>query len=425
MNILVIGSGGREHALVWKIAQSDLVKKIYCAPGNAGIAALAENISIDVNDFEALVEFAQSHEIDLTVVGPEDPLVNGIVDRFIEAGLRIFGPRKTAAQLEGSKSFAKKLMKEYHIPTARFDVFSQKEKAVEYLRINDTYPVVLKASGLAAGKGVLICRDEKEALNGLEDMMDKKLFGKAGDQVVIEEFLTGEEVSIFVLSDGKTYRLLTSSQDHKRIYNADQGKNTGGMGAYAPAPVATPELLKETEEKIIKPSLDAIREKGCAYTGILYIGLILTDSGARVLEYNCRFGDPETEVVLPLLKSDLVPLLNACTDGTLSDHQIEVQRCYAVDVVLASGGYPDKYEKHKKISGLDKLPEDITVFHAGTAIVNNTLVTNGGRVLNIIATGPDFMTTQRYLYASIEKIHFENMHYRTDIGFRALQHLKE
>jgi len=284
MNILVIGSGGREHALVWKIAQSERVKKIYCAPGNAGTADLAENVSINGNDFDALIEFARLKKIDLTVVGPEDPLVNGIVDKFNEAGLRIFGPRKAAARLEGSKSFAKELMQEYHIPTARFETFSEKAKAVDYLKKYDTYPVVLKASGLAAGKGVLICRDQNEALHGLEDLMDKRLFGSAGDQVVIEEFLSGEEVSIFVLSDGKTYKLLTSSQDHKKVFDGDQGKNTGGMGAYAPAPVATPELLEKVEELIIKPSLQAIREKCCAYTGILYIGLIITDEGAKVLD---------------------------------------------------------------------------------------------------------------------------------------------
>ena len=424
MNILIIGGGGREHAIAWKISQSRNVNKIFCAPGNPGMARIAENIDIDVNNLDGLLSFAQKNKIDLTVVGPEDPLVNGIVDMFTNAGLKIFGPKKRAAQLEGSKSFAKNLMKEYNIPTADYGVFTSLEEARQYLVSKNTYPVVLKASGLAAGKGVLICEDEQVAFSGLNDLMQAKIFGNAGDEVVIEEFMTGEEISVFVLSDGQDYCLLSTSQDHKKAEDGDKGKNTGGMGAYAPAPAATPELMKLVENTIIIPSLRAIKEKTTAYTGVLYVGLILTDSGPKVLEYNCRFGDPETEVVLPLLKSDLLPLLLACCEGNLSRQEVQINDGYAIDIVMASGGYPDTYERGKEIKGLNLLPDDILIFHAGTKTEAGKLVTNGGRVLNVVTRGDDFETIQSYLYKNISKIHFDKMHWRKDIGFRAIAHLK-
>ncbi len=424
MNVLIIGSGGREHAIAWKISKSPQADKIYCAPGNAGIAEVAENVNISANNFDELLAFAQEYKIDLTIVGPEDPLVNGIVDKFSHAGLMAFGPVQEAAQIEGSKSFSKNLMKEYEIPTAEYEIFTSFNKAKKYLLDKNTYPIVLKANGLAAGKGVLICEDQEAALSGLSDLMEEKLFGAAGDEVVIEEFLTGEEISVFVLSDGKDYRLLTTSQDHKKAQDGDNGKNTGGMGAYAPAPAATSELMQMVEKTIVVPSLNAIKSKTTAYTGLLYIGLILTQSGPKVLEYNCRFGDPETEIVLPLLQSDLLPLLKACCDGTLAQHEVKVHNGYAIDVVMASGGYPDAYEKGKEITGLDQLPHDILVFHAGTKSENDKLVTNGGRVLNIVARGDDFEQTQSYLYQNIKKIHFDKMHWRKDIGFKALNHLR-
>ena len=299
MNVLIVGSGGREHAIAWKIAQSDQINKIFCAPGNAGMSQIAENIDIGVNQIDELISFAPNNSVDLTIVGPEDPLVNGIVDQFSAAGLKIFGPKKIAAQLEGSKTFSKNLMRDYNIPTAEYEVFTSFEKARKYLVDKNTYPIVLKASGLAAGKGVLICQNEQEAMNGLDDILQKRVFGNAGNEVVIEEFLSGEEISVFVLSDGKDYRLLTTSQDHKKAEDGDLGKNTGGMGAYAPAPIASADLLALVERDIIVPSLEAIKDRATAYTGLLYIGLIITESGPKVLEYNCRFGDPETEVVLP------------------------------------------------------------------------------------------------------------------------------
>jgi phosphoribosylamine--glycine ligase len=425
MNILVIGSGGREHALVWKINQSPLVKKIYCAPGNPGTAGLAENVGIGVNDFKALADFAVRSKIDLTVVGPEDPLVNGIVDYFLKRGLNIFGPRKKAAQLEGSKVFSKKIMEKYHIPTAAYQVFTIFDEALAYLNQNITYPIVIKASGLAAGKGVLICHHRDEAQQALQLIMKQQIFGAAGDQVIIETFLTGNEVSIFALCDGNHYLLLSPSQDHKKVFEGDQGKNTGGMGAYAPTPVITASLMNAIKSSIIAPTLNAMISEEMPYSGLLYFGLILTDSGPQVLEYNCRFGDPETEVVLPLLTTDLVPLLLAATDGTLMQHTVKFLSAYAVDVVLASGGYPDAYEKGKKISGLEILPGDILVFHAGTTANEGRVVTSGGRVLNIVATGKDFMQTRAYLYQNIEKIHFDGMHFRRDIGFRVIDYFNK
>ena len=423
MKVLVIGSGGREHALVWKIAQSSMVDEIYCTPGNPGISKLAKNISIKASDLERLLQFAKEQKIDLTIVGPEDPLVFGIVDKFTRAGLKIFGPNKRAAQLEGSKSFAKQLMKKYQIPTADYEIFTSVDPAKSYIEHMKEFPVVLKADGLAAGKGVLICHEKQEALDGISILMERRIFGEAGEQIVIEEFLQGEEISIFILSDGEDYRLLASSQDHKKVFNGDQGKNTGGMGAYAPAPIADKALINTIATTIIEPTLQAMQNIRAPYRGLLYIGVIVTPHGPKVLEYNCRFGDPETEVVLPLVKSDIVPLLLACVNGDLKNYKVDIKQGYALDVVLSSGGYPDAYEKGKIISGLENLDDSILVFHAGTSISDDHLITNGGRVLNIVAIGDTFESVRDLVYENIDKIKFERMHYRTDIGFRALKHL--
>jgi phosphoribosylamine--glycine ligase len=425
MNILIIGGGGREHALVWKVKQSPLVKSVYCAPGNPGTAALAENIDIDVNDFAALADFAMRTKIDLTVVGPEDPLVKGIVDYFSKKRLTIFGPDKKAAQLEGSKVFSKTIMENYHIPTAAYRVFTVFEQAAHYIDQVITYPLVVKASGLAAGKGVVICQNKAEAQHALRSIMQERVFGTAGDQVIIEDFLTGNEVSIFALCDGSHYLLLSPSQDHKKVFEGDQGKNTGGMGAYAPTPLVNNAVIEQIKKTIIAPTLSAMQSEEAPYRGLLYFGLILTDKGPKVLEYNCRFGDPETEVVLPLLENDLVPLLLAATEGTLKQHTVQFLSKYAIDVVLSSGGYPEVYEKGKEISGLNRIPDDMLVFHAGTALKGGKLVTSGGRVLNMVAIGADFMKTRDYLYQHIQSVHFDKMHFRRDIGFRVLNLFQE
>jgi phosphoribosylamine--glycine ligase len=422
MKILVIGSGGREHALVWKIAKSPLVSKVFCAPGNPGTAAIGENIPINQMDFDKLLNFVKENEIELTVVGPEDPLVSGIVDIFNDHSLKIFGPDKKAAQLEGSKSFAKDLMQKYDIPTASFNTFDSAPTAKSYLKDKTSYPVVLKASGLAAGKGVLICRTLDEAIDGVTLIMEDKAFGTAGDMLIIEDFLEGEEVSIFALSDGEDYLLLSPAQDHKKALDGDQGKNTGGMGAYGPAPLATKALIDLVRSQIIDPTFKAMISEGIPYKGLLYFGLILTEDGPKVLEYNCRFGDPEAEVILPLLESDIVDLMLETIEGGIKRHTVNLFNGYALDVVLASGGYPDTYEKGKVISGLNSLDPDILVFHAGTKIQDNRLTTSGGRVLNIVAKGSNFLQLRDVIYRNIERISFERMQYRKDIGYRALKH---
>ena len=419
MKVLVIGSGGRENALVWKIAQSELVKHIYCAPGNPGTAELGENIDISPLDFNRLADFVKTNKVDLTVAGPEDPLVEGIVDYFNEKGFRIFGPTKKAAQLEGSKHFSKELMKKYNIPTATYESFSSSVEAKSYIKNEAKFPLVLKASGLAAGKGVLICDSEESALNGINEIMEEKAFGSAGDKMIVEEFLDGEEVSIFAISDGNDYHLLSPAQDHKKVYEGDKGKNTGGMGAYAPAPIATTSFIEKIKPEIIDRTFDAMQNEGMPYKGLLYFGLIVTSEGAKVLEYNCRFGDPEAEVILPLLKSDLVPLMEASIEGNIKNCSIQLHNEFALDVVLASGGYPEKYEKGKVIEGLELLDPDILVFHAGTKSENENLVTNGGRVLNIVAKADNLLSLTESLYENVAKIRFEGMHYRRDIGYRA------
>jgi len=420
MKIFVIGSGGREHVLVWKIAQSPLVNKIYCAPGNPGISELADNVNIAASDLEGLQRFAKEKKIDLTVVGPEDPLVVGIVDQFTASGLKIFGPTKAAAQLEGSKSFSKNLMKKYSISTAEFETFVLAKNAKNYVKQINKFPVVIKASGLAAGKGVLICENKSDAIIAISSIMENKKFGAAGNEIVIEEFLKGDEVSIFALCDGKNFRLLSTSQDHKKVYDDDKGKNTGGMGAYAPAPIATPEFMQLVEKQIIYPTINAMIKEEKPYKGLLYFGIIVTENGPKVLEYNCRFGDPETEVVLPLLESDLVPLMLATIDGNLKETDLINKPGFALDVVLTSGGYPDDYEKGKLITGLEDIDKDLLVFHAGTKSADNKILTNGGRVLNIVGVDNDLLKAKNKVYENIKKINFDKMHYRKDIAYRAL-----
>ena len=429
MKILIVGGGGREHAIAWKLAKSPKVEKMYCAPGNAGIAEVAECVNIGVMEFDKLVAFAKEHEIDLTVVAPDDPLAAGAVDAFEAAGLRAFGPRANAAILEGSKAFSKDLMKKYGIPTAAYETFNDPEKALAYLE-TAKMPIVLKADGLALGKGVLICKDLEEAKAGVRTLMMDKQFGSAGDEIVIEEFMTGREVSVLSFVDGKTIRIMTSAQDHKRAKDGDQGLNTGGMGTVAPNPYYTPAIAAECMEKIFLPTIQAMNAEGCPFKGCLYFGLMLTPDGPKVIEYNCRFGDPETQVVLPLLESDLLKIMTACTEGTLADTEVKFSEGAACCVILASGGYPVSYEKGKLISGLTngqlEGESNITVYHSGTALrEDGTLVTNGGRVLGVTATAPRLTAAITQAYAAAEKISFEKLHKRTDIGMRALKAIAE
>ena len=418
MKILVVGSGGREHALVWKLAQSPKAEKIYCAPGNGGIAEYAECVDIGAMEFEKLAAFAKEKEIDLTVIGMDDPLCGGIVDVFEREGLRVFGPRKNAAILEGSKAFSKDLMKKYGIPTADYQVFTDPAEAEAYLE-TAKYPIVLKADGLALGKGVLICKTLQEAKDGVKTLMLDKQFGSAGDEIVVEEFLTGREVSVLSFVDGKTIRIMTSAQDHKRAKDGDQGLNTGGMGTFSPSPFYTPEVDAFCREHIYQKTVDAMRAEGREFKGIIFFGLMLTADGPRVLEYNARFGDPETQVVLPRMKNDLVDVFEACIDGTLDQVELEFADNAAVCVVLASDGYPEKYEKGFSISGLEKFAgkTDYFVFHAGSKrTADGRILTNGGRVLGVTATGRDLKEARRKAYEATQWISFENKYMRHDIG---------
>ena len=418
MKILVVGSGGREHALVWKLAQSPKAEKIYCAPGNGGIAEYAECVDIGAMEFEKLAAFAKEKEIDLTVIGMDDPLCGGIVDVFEREGLRVFGPRKNAAILEGSKAFSKDLMKKYGIPTADYQVFTDPAEAEAYLE-TAKYPIVLKADGLALGKGVLICKTRQEAKDGVKTLMLDKQFGSAGDEIVVEEFLTGREVSVLSFVDGKTIRIMTSAQDHKRAKDGDQGLNTGGMGTFSPSPFYTPEVDAFCREHIYQRTVDAMRAEGREFKGIIFFGLMLTADGPRVLEYNARFGDPETQVVLPRMKNDLVDVFEACIDGTLDQVELEFADNAAVCVVLASDGYPEKYEKGFPISGLEKFAgkTDYFVFHAGSKrTADGRILTNGGRVLGVTATGRDLKEARRKAYEATQWISFENKYMRHDIG---------
>ncbi|MEE9288133.1 MAG: phosphoribosylamine--glycine ligase, partial [Bacteroidota bacterium] len=390
MNILVVGAGGREHALVWKLKQSPRVRKIYCAPGNAGIGSIAELVAIKTSDARGLLGFAQRASIDLTVVGPEQPLTEGIVDLFMKHKMRIFGPTKTAATLEGSKTFAKQFMKKHNIPTAEWRSFdlSERYEARRYLA-EQPVPIVIKADGLAAGKGAVVCETQDQAFAVLDMMMEKKIFGRAGERVVIEEFMVGEEASVFALTDGETFVTLPSAQDSKRILDGDQGKNTGGMGSYAPAPLITSDLMDRIERTIVKPTILGMSKEKRTYRGCLYCGLMITETGPKVVEFNCRFGDPEAQVVLPLLDFDLVDAMIAVCDGKLSPGRIRFHDASAVCVVVASGGYPDSYETRKPIFGLDSVIEEdgTVVFHGGTTVEKDTVVTSGGRVLGVTALG--------------------------------------
>jgi len=424
MKVLVIGGGGREHALVWKIAQSPLVKEIFCAPGNGGIGKLATCLSIKANDIKSLADFAEKEGIDLTIVGPEEPLVLGIVDEFVKRGLRIFGPTKEAAKIEGSKVFAKEFMRKYNIPTADFVVFSDPDKAKAYIKEKGA-PIVVKADGLAAGKGAIPAKTLEDALAAVDLIMVKKVFGKAGEKVVIEEFLEGEEASFLVLTDGENVVAFPSSQDHKPVFDDDKGPNTGGMGAYSPAPVVTPEVEAHIMNDIIYPTIKGMAAEGSPYKGVLYAGLIIKNGKAKVLEFNCRFGDPEAQPILMRLKSDLVEVLNAVVDGNLKEKTLEIDSSPAVCVVMASGGYPGSYEKGKIISGLETVEkmEDVVVFHAGTTYKDGNFYTSGGRVLGITAKGKTLPSAIAHAYEAVKHIHFEAVHYRKDIGFKALKHL--
>ena len=418
MKILIVGGGGREHAIAWKLAKSPKVEKMYCAPGNAGIAEVAECVNIGVMEFDKLVAFAKEHEIDLTVVAPDDPLAAGAVDAFEAAGLRAFGPRANAAILEGSKAFSKDLMKKYGIPTAAYETFNDPEKALAYLE-TAKMPIVLKADGLALGKGVLICKDLEEAKAGVKTLMMDKQFGSAGDEIVIEEFMTGREVSVLSFVDGTTIRIMTSAQDHKRAKDGDQGLNTGGMGTFSPSPFYTPEVDAFCKEHIYQKTVDAMKAEGREFKGIIFFGLMLTADGPKVLEYNARFGDPETQVVLPRMKNDLVDLFEACIDGTLDQIDLEFEDNAAVCVVLASAGYPEHYEKGFEIRGLENFKDrdGYYVFHAGSKFdEQGRVVTNGGRVLGVTATGTNLKEARANAYKATEWIDFDNKYMRHDIG---------
>ena len=417
MRVLIVGSGGREHAIAWKTAASPRVEKIFCAPGNAGIAQVAECVPIGPMEFEKLADFAQREKIDLTVVGMDDPLVGGIVDVFEARGLRVFGPRKNAAILEGSKAFSKELMKKYGIPTAAYETFDSPEAALDYLE-TAAMPIVLKADGLALGKGVLICQTREEALAGVKTLMVDRQFGSAGDKIVIEEFMTGREVSVLSFVDGKTIKVMTSAQDHKRAYDGDRGPNTGGMGTFSPSPFYTEQIDSFCREHIYEPTVKAMSAEGRPFKGVIFFGLMLTEDGPKVLEYNARFGDPETQVVLPRMKNDIVDVFEACVDGTLEKINLEFEDNAAVCVVLASEGYPLHYEKGKPISGFERFDEtkDCFCFHAGTAQRDGRIVTNGGRVLGITAVSSDLKKARARAYEATAWIDFEGKTMRTDIG---------
>jgi phosphoribosylamine--glycine ligase len=417
VKILVVGSGGREHALAWKLRQTSAAERIFCAPGNAGTAEIAENVAISANDLEALVRFAKENRIDMTVVGPDDPLAAGIVDLFAAEKLRAFGPTKSAARIEASKIFAKELMHAQKIPTAEARTFSDSSEALHYCE-RLKFPVVIKADGLALGKGVIIAPDAGTARSAIEEMMTQGRFGDAGRRIVIEDFLRGTECSLHALVDGSSYLLLESARDHKRALDGDQGPNTGGMGAFSPANNWNKKLQSKFETEIMQPLLRGLLQEGITFRGLLYPGLIITSDGARALEFNCRFGDPETQALLPRMKSDLLPLLEATIDGNLSKCAIEWDTRAAVTVVLASGGYPGKYETGKTISGLDDAAnvEDVQIFHAGTKGAGSEVKTAGGRVLAVTALGSTLEVARAHAYEAVSRIHFENCHYRRDIA---------
>lgn len=421
MKVLVVGGGGREHALVWKIKQSPLVSQVFCAPGNAGTSFICENVSIGAGEIERLVQFAKEEKIGLTVIGPERALTMGIVDVFEKEGLRIFGPTQKAAELEGSKSFAKEIMKKYRIPTASFDSFTDADQARDYLGKKE-FPLVVKADGLAAGKGVVLCGDKEEALAAINRIMDKKEFGSAGGRIVIEDFLEGEEASYLAFVDGEHVLPMASSQDHKAVFDEDRGPNTGGMGAYSPAPIMDRQTMDWVTEKVALPVIEAMKNEGKAFRGILYAGLMITGEGPKVLEFNCRFGDPETQPVLLRMKSDIVPLFQACMEGKLDKYSIEWTETSAVCVVMASQGYPGTFKKGLPVTGLDEKGgvEGAVVFHAGADLKDGRVVTNGGRVLGVTAEGRDIESAIDNAYNAVTKIQWDGVYFRKDIGKKAL-----
>lgn len=425
MKILIVGSGGREHAIAWKVSQSDRVDKIYCAPGNAGIGQIAECVDIGAMEFDKLAEFAKNNAIDLTIIGMDDPLVGGIVDVFEAQGLKVFGPRKNAAILEGSKAFSKDLMKKYNIPTAAYETFNSPEEAKAYLETSK-YPIVLKADGLALGKGVLICNTKEEAMDGVNELMVSKKFGDSGNTIVVEEFMTGREVSVLSFVDGNTIRIMTSAQDHKRAGDGDTGLNTGGMGTFSPSPFYTEEVDEFCKKYIYQATVDAMKAEGREFKGIIFFGLMLTSEGPKVLEYNARFGDPEAQVVLPRMKNDIVDVFEACVNGTLDKIDLEFEDNAAVCVVLASDGYPVKYEKGFEIKGLENFEgkDSYFVFHAGSKLVDGKIVTNGGRVLGVTAKGENLVEARANAYKATELIEFDNKYMRHDIG-KAIDEVNE
>ena len=426
MRILVIGGGGREHALVWKILQSRLTEKVFCAPGNAGIKQMVECVDLKTSDTDGLLDFARKNQIDLTVVGPEEPLVNGIVDEFEAQGLPIFGPSQKAAELEGSKAFSKYLLDKYKIPTADCIVVSTYDEACRYLTQVE-YPTVIKADGLASGKGTFICQNEEQAEIALELLMVERTFGRAGEKAIIEQFMVGEEASVLAITDGASLAYLPSAQDHKPIFDNDEGPNTGGMGAYAPAPVIDDKMLVRIQTEIFEPTIKAMALENRPYRGVLYAGLMITADGPKVVEFNCRFGDPETQAILPLVKSDLVDVMLRVARGKRLNDRIDIYKQWAMCVVMASGGYPGNYEKGKRIFGLEKkLGDDIIVFHAGTREDHEgQVVSDGGRVLGVTACGDNFRPVRERAYWAVGKITFDKAYYRKDIGAKALSRLRK
>jgi len=426
MNVLLIGSGGREHAIALKIKQSNKLSALFCSPGNPGTENIARNVSMSINDNQSVLNFCTNNKIDLVVIGPEQPLVDGLADYLRNSGIKVFGPSTKAAQIESSKVFAKKIMIEAGVPTAKYIEFSESQlnQTIEYLN-NVTYPLVIKADGLAAGKGVLICNSKLEAQSAIKEIFELKIFGKSGSKIIIEEFLVGEEASIFAITDGEHFVCLPAAQDHKRSGDGDTGKNTGGMGAYAPAPIITKILLEQVEREIIEPTLKKMRETGNKFVGCLYAGLMITESGPKVIEFNCRFGDPETQVVLPILDGDFLQLLYSAADGNLDKNSVKYSGGSSVCIVAVSAGYPNDYNRGFEISGLDFSEDEILIYHAGTKKENNRILTNGGRVLGITSVLKtfDLVQAQKKAYEAIKKIHFDGMYYRKDIGEKAFKYL--